>query len=135
VTLISRALCKELGVPVRVDPMATTLYGVKGMKFKTGGLATFTVQLGEPGEGIRFDIVDARVTEDDNRTLLWGMDIMSGSIVDGKRVMLPWKVDLSGKVEIGLRMRGLPAKVTVPLKVLEENVYNPAWDAEFKKEL
>lgn len=33
VTLVSKAFCEALEIPVRPDPMAMTLYGVNGMTF------------------------------------------------------------------------------------------------------
>ncbi len=109
--------------------MAFALFGVKGMKFQTVGLATFSMQLGEPGNGIKFDVVDARVTDDANRTFILGMDVMSGYVEDGKRVMIPWVLDLAGTLSIRMRKVGIPKTLNFELKVLEENTYNPSWDA------
>ena len=72
-----------------------------------------------------FDIVDARVTNDSNKTFLLGVDIMSGS---EDKVMLPWKVDLAGKIEINLRRQDLPWMIFSDLRVLEEYTYNTCWD-------
>ena len=65
------------------------------------------------------------MTSDKNKTFLLGVDVMSGT---KDRVMLPWKVDLAGKMEIGIRKKGSPWTVVADMKVLEENKYNPVWD-------
>ena len=45
---------------------------------------------------MKFDRVDARVTNDERKTCLWGMDVMSGCMENGRRVMLPWELKLWG---------------------------------------
>ncbi len=69
--------------------------------------------------------MDARVTNDANKTFLLGTDIMLGS---SDHHMLPWKLDLSGRCEIGLRRQDLPWTVFVHMKVPEEYTYSPCWD-------
>ena len=96
------------------------------------GLASFTVQLGELGKGIKFDIVDARLTDDRSKTFILGMDVMSGYSQEGRRAMFPWVLDIAGKLGISLRGVGNDY-YEFPMKVLEENTYNPSWDVQRKK--
>ena len=97
-----------------------------GTRFVPAGLARFTVQVGEPDKGgVRFDVCDARVTNDPNKTFILGTDIMTGT---RDQAMLPWKLDFSGRVEIGLRRKDLPWTVFSPLRMPEEFMYRPSWD-------
>ncbi len=131
--MVSQAFCDSMGITTRPDPMAFALFGVKGYRFQTVGLASFTVQLGEPGNGVRFDIVDARLTDDKSKTFILGMDVMSGCVEGGKRTMFPWVLDLAGRLRMEFRLKGPCDSMDFPMRVLEENTYNPSWDAGHKK--
>ncbi len=56
VTLVSNRFCHEAGIAIRPEPEAPGLFAAKGMPFRTEGIVNFSVQLGEPGKGVRFDI-------------------------------------------------------------------------------
>ena len=77
---------------------------------------------------MKFDIVDARLTDDKSKTFILGMDVMSGCVKDGKRIMFPWVLDLAGRLRMEFRLVGPCDRMDFPMRVLEENTYNPSWD-------
>ena len=114
-----------MGIEMRDNPMAGAFYGVMGKGFNPKWLATIPIQVGTAENGVRFDMVDVRVTDDPNKTFILGVDIMYGS---KDLTMLPWEITLSGQIKIPLRREDLPWKITTNLKVPEQHRYTSSWD-------
>ena len=72
-----------------------------------------------------FKLSKVKVVQDKNRTFIMGVDLMQGCPDKG---ILPWRLDLSGRIFVPLRRENLPWHVTIPMKVAEPAQYRKEWD-------
>lgn len=93
---------------------------IVGSHFKPVGLTSFSLQLGHSQQGLRLDLSNVKVVDDPGKTFVLGVDLMYGNPA---KTMLPWKVELSGRVIIPLRQEDFPWQLTIPLIVPPEARY------------